>query len=93
MKVNIKALVKGVATHILVQREEVGGLNKSLEGDQGFLESTEEHASQLKNDVLEASVHLFEEVRRRASLLYPHLDLSPMVPFRVIQDGELIYGY
>lgn len=49
-----------------------------------------ERVYQPTNDVVEASIHQFEDVRRRISFLYPRLDLSPLDPFKVVLDGELV---
>lgn len=68
----------------------VDGQNNFLEEAQNTLESTKEHVSQPTDDVLETYDHHFEEERRQVALMYHHLDLSPLDPFKVIMDGELV---
>lgn len=87
---DLKVLAKEGVAQTHVQQEKVGGLKKSLEESHRALESMEEWVSQLKNDVVVAFVYHFEEAKNRISILYPHLDLSPPDPFKVILDGELV---
>ncbi|CAI8614621.1 unnamed protein product [Vicia faba] len=74
----------------LLEVQLVDGLNKLLEKAQSSLEIMEERVSQLTDEVVVASVHHFEEARRRVALLYPHLDLSPLDPFKVVLNGKLV---
>lgn len=65
-------------------------LKKSLEEAQNSLKGMNETVSQLIDDTVVASIHQFEEARRQISLLYPHLDLVPFDPFKVVLDGVLV---
>ncbi|KAI5408326.1 hypothetical protein KIW84_054233 [Lathyrus oleraceus] len=66
------------------------GFKKLLEEVQSTLEITNEWVSQLTDDTVVSSVHHFEEVKRRVTLLYPRLELSPVDPFKVVLDGEVM---
>lgn len=50
----------------------------------------EEHVSQLMNKVVVAYVNRFEEARRYMAFHYPWIDFSPLDPFKVVLNGELI---
>ncbi|KAL5067051.1 hypothetical protein RYX36_017938 [Vicia faba] len=63
-------------------------LKKLLEESYSALEITEECVSQLTHEVVVAFIHHFEEARRRVTLLYPHLDLSPLGPFKDVLMGR-----
>lgn len=71
-----------VVAQTCVQQAKVDGLEISLKEAQSAFRSTEEHVSQFTNKTVVASVHHFEEERRLVALLYPHMDLSPLDPFK-----------
>lgn len=89
-RVDMKVLIEGVVTQMHVQQADVHGLKKLLEETHSALEGMKERVSQLTDDVVATSTHHFEEARRRISLPYPHLDLSPLDPFKVVIDKELV---
>lgn len=86
-RVDLKVLIKELAEERMIKQIEVGALKILVKKAYSDVESTKEHVSQLTNESVMASVHHFEEVR---SLLYPHLDLRPLDPFKVVMDGELV---
>lgn len=65
-------------------------MKKSLEEARGPLKGIKEKVLWLMDDAMLAFVHHFKEARRHMSLLYPHLDLSPVDPFKVVLGGELV---
>lgn len=70
--------------------EEVGYSEKSLKRAHNTLNSLEERVWLLNDEVVVTSVYHFERDIKHASLLYPDLDLSPMIPFQVVQDIQLV---
>lgn len=87
---DMKVLIKGVVAHARVQQAEANGLNKSLEESQSALEGMKEWVSRLMNDAVVDSVHIFEEARKWISLLYPHLNVSLLDPFKMVLDREFV---
>lgn len=87
---DLKVLVEGTATQVHVQRAKVKDLKKLLKDAQGALKNTKERVSQLLYDSVEAYVHHFEKARGPVALIYSHLDLSLLDPFKVVLDGELV---
>lgn len=66
------------------------GLEKLLEDTRDALENMEECVSHLMDKAVVDSTNHFKEERRWESLLYPHLDLSFLDPFKVVLNGELV---
>lgn len=66
------------------------GFKKLLEDTQDALESMKECVSHLMDKAVVDSINHFKEARRWEALLYPHLDLSPLDPFKVVLNGELV---
>lgn len=73
-----------------VRKEKVDDLHKSLEEAQSILNGMQERVSQLMNDTVVASILHFEEGTRKIYFLYPHIDLVPLYPFKVVLDGDLV---
>lgn len=50
----------------------------------------EERVYQPMNKVVVAYVNRFEKERRQVAFHYPWIDFSPLDPFKVVFNGELI---
>ncbi|KAL5075032.1 hypothetical protein RYX36_014016 [Vicia faba] len=88
----IQGLVEELAKGRIIQQIEVHGLKKLLEKSHSALEIMEECVFQLTNEFVVTYIHHFEESRKRMALLYPRLDLSPLYPFKVVLNGEMVDG-
>lgn len=74
----------------VIQQIRVDGLKKLLGRTQSALKGTEECVFQRTDEVMVAFVTHFEEAKTHAALLYPYLDLSPLCPFKVVLNMELV---
>lgn len=67
-------------------------LEQSFKRTRNTLESLAETILPLKDELVEIPDHHFERARRKIAILYPHLYLSQMNPFQMVQDGRLVDG-
>lgn len=87
---DLKVLAEGVSTQVCIQQTKVRSLRKLLEDAQNALKIKKERDFQLTDDIVAASIHHFEEEKRWVFLLYLHLYLTPLDPFKVVLDRELV---